>query len=72
MPAAEVSVVVPVRDAADDLRTLVAALAAQVGAPPFEVVVADDGSSDDVAGALAGAPFPVRLLRVAVAGGPPA
>lgn len=72
MPAAEVSVVVPVRDAADDLRTLVAALAAQVGAPPFEVVVADDGSSDDVAGALAGAPFPARLLRVAVAGGPPA
>jgi len=40
------SVIVPARDAAQTLPALLAALDAQVEAGPFEVVVADDGSSD--------------------------
>ena len=38
------SVIVPARDAAGTLPALLAALDAQVGAGPFEVVIADDGS----------------------------
>ena len=59
------SVIVPARDAAGTLPALLAALDAQVGAGPFEVVIADDGSRDatpDLARA-AGA-------RVAQTGGP--
>ena len=40
------SVIVPARDAATTLPALLAALDAQVGAGPFEVVIADDGSRD--------------------------
>lgn len=70
MPAPTVSVVVPVRDAPDALALLVAALAAQRGAPPFELVVADDGSLRDLAPALAGAPFPVCTVRLDPSRGP--
>jgi glycosyltransferase involved in cell wall biosynthesis len=42
----EVSVVIPVKDDAARLERCLDALAAQVGAPPFEVVVVDNGSSD--------------------------
>jgi glycosyltransferase involved in cell wall biosynthesis len=57
------SVVVPVRDGADDLRVLLAALAAQTVPPErFEVLVADDGSVDDVA-QLTEPYANVRLLR---------
>jgi glycosyltransferase involved in cell wall biosynthesis len=41
-----VSVVVPARDAAATLPRTLACLGAQQGAPEFEVVVVDDGSSD--------------------------
>ena len=48
VPAAlPVSVVVPVLDDARRLAACLDALAAQAGAPPFEVVVVDNGSSDD-------------------------
>lgn len=43
---ATVSVVVPVRDDATRLAACLDALAGQVGAPPFEVVVVDNGSTD--------------------------
>jgi GT2 family glycosyltransferase len=44
---AEVAVVVATHDRADQLERLLDALAAQRDAPPFEVVVVDDASSDD-------------------------
>lgn len=44
-----VSVVVPVRDGAAVLGACLDALAAQVGAPPYEVVVVDNGSGDGTA-----------------------
>ena len=46
MTAPAVTVVVPVRDGAHLLPGCLDALAAQVGAPPFEVVVVDNGSTD--------------------------
>ncbi|RWZ59364.1 glycosyltransferase family 2 protein [Labedella populi] len=43
-----VSVVVPVKDDAEHLRTCLAALAEQT-VPPFEIIVVDNGSRDDSA-----------------------
>jgi glycosyltransferase involved in cell wall biosynthesis len=43
------SVVVPARDAAATLPRTLACLAAQRGAPEYEVIVVDDGSRDDTA-----------------------
>lgn len=48
-PAPEISVVVPTHDRLDVLPEVLEALDHQVGAPPFEVVVVDDGSSDGTA-----------------------
>ena len=62
----EISVIVPVRNAWDDARGLLAALDAQLGAPTFEVLLIDDHSSE---------PRPVDLglaagsLRIATPGG---
>jgi glycosyltransferase involved in cell wall biosynthesis len=57
------AVVVPVRDGGDDLRRLLEALAAQTVPPArFEVLVADDGSVDDLA-QLTEPYANVRLLR---------
>lgn len=50
----EVSVVIPARDVAAVIGEQLAALAAQRGAPSFEVVIADNGSSDRLAEAVAG------------------
>jgi GT2 family glycosyltransferase len=58
-----VSVVVPARDAAATLPRTLACLAAQAGAPEFEVVVVDDGSSDSTAEIAAAAGAPVRLVQ---------
>jgi glycosyltransferase involved in cell wall biosynthesis len=44
--AIDVSVVIPCFDAAPSIGSQLEALATQRGAPPFEVVVVDDGSSD--------------------------
>jgi glycosyltransferase involved in cell wall biosynthesis len=68
--AAAVAVVVATHNRAHLLPRLVAALEGQVDAPPFEVVIVDDGSSDGtwtVLGHLAGRStvpiIPIRLLR---------
>lgn len=53
------SVVIPTFDAAHTIGHQLEALAAQVDAPPFEVVVADNGSTDDLQAALA--PWRERL-----------
>jgi hypothetical protein len=44
-----ISVIVPARNAADTLPRALAAIASQEGAPPFDVVVVDDGSDDATA-----------------------
>lgn len=62
-PPPRFSVVIPVRDGAAALGRALDSVLAQEG-PPFEVVVVDDGSSDDVAGVVAGAgDARVRLVR---------
>jgi 4,4'-diaponeurosporenoate glycosyltransferase len=63
---AAVSVVIPARDEAATLPGLLASLAAQTH-PPFEVVVVDDGSTDDTAAVAA-----ARGARVLTAGPLPA
>lgn len=45
----EVSVVIPTHDRLEVLAEVLSALARQQGAPPFEVVVVDDGSADGTA-----------------------
>jgi glycosyltransferase involved in cell wall biosynthesis len=69
-----VAVVVATRNRADLLLRLLDALGAQRGAPPFEVVVVDDGSSDDtverVEKAAPRLPMPVRVLRQDESTGP--
>lgn len=64
MPHPEVSVVIPTHNRLDVLPEVLAALKAQEGAPPFEVVVVDDGSSDGTGEWLAGRRFrvPARVL----------
>jgi glycosyltransferase involved in cell wall biosynthesis len=62
------SVVIATRDRAALLERALESLAAQIGAPEYEVVVADNGSSDDTAGVVARAAeraaFPVRRVFV--------
>lgn len=68
----ELSVVIPTFNRIDVLPEVLAALAAQDGAPPFEVVVVDDGSSDGTWQFLqdfsARPPFPFKALRQENAG----
>src|ERR1051325_3602636 len=47
------SVVIPARNEADNLAELIPEVAVAVGAIPFEVVVTDDGSTDDTRAVLA-------------------
>ncbi|MEZ5210771.1 glycosyltransferase [Gordonia sp. (in: high G+C Gram-positive bacteria)] len=63
---AQVSVVIPARDAVGTIDTQLSALAAQDYADPFEVVVCDNASGDGLAGHLSAHPLAERLnLRVA-------
>jgi glycosyltransferase involved in cell wall biosynthesis len=65
--AAELSVVVPTHDRAEALARCLDALAAQRVDVPFEVVVADDGSTDATASVL-DARGDVQAVRIAHAG----
>jgi mycofactocin system glycosyltransferase len=65
-PAAEVTVVVPVKDRTDGLRRLLAAL------PGLRVIVVDDGSADPDAVAAVAGRAGARLLRRERSGGPAA
>lgn len=60
-----ISVVIATRDRAAYLARALESFEHQVGAPSFEVVVVDNGSSDDTKGVVeraAGASFPVRYV----------
>jgi glycosyltransferase involved in cell wall biosynthesis len=57
-----VTVVVPVRDGADVLPACLDALAGQQDAPPFEVVVVDNGSQDDTADVARAHPVVDRVV----------
>ncbi|BCT77065.1 glycosyl transferase [Sinomonas cyclohexanicum] len=64
-PAYELTVVIPVRNGAETLGEQLRCLAAQEDAPKFEVVVADNGSTDSTAAlaeAWANEHMPVRVV----------
>jgi glycosyltransferase involved in cell wall biosynthesis len=63
-----VSVVVPVLDAAGALPACLDCLAAQEGAPGYEVLVVDNGSTDATVAVAAGHPVGPRLLHEPVRG----
>lgn len=62
-----VTVVVPVFNGAGFLRQAVESILAQ-DYPALEVIVVDDGSTDDIAAAVAALPIDVRFIRQANAG----
>lgn len=64
MPA-EFSVIIPTHNRIEVLPEVLGGLGRQEGAPSFEVVVVDDGSSDDTPRWLAAQrpPFPLRVLE---------
>ena len=61
--APDVSVVIPTFNRIDTLPEVLEALARQEGAPSFEVIVVDDGSTDDTADWLAERPHDDLSLR---------
>lgn len=59
----DVSIVVPVRNGGDDVRALVAALERQTLDPErFEVLIADDGSTDGCLDGVGSSPLRLRIL----------
>lgn len=69
-----VSVVVATHNRRERLDRLLTALVGQVGAPPFELIVVDDASTDGTSSAIEGRarvlPFPTSVLRQTTNGGP--
>jgi glycosyltransferase involved in cell wall biosynthesis len=61
----EFSVVLPTHNRMDVLPEVLSGLEAQEGAPPFEVIVVDDGSTDGTAAFLGSRPprIPMRVVR---------
>jgi glycosyltransferase involved in cell wall biosynthesis len=62
----QASVVIATHNRRDRILRTLDALAGQVGAPPFEVIVVDDGSTDWTHAALTartGDPYPLRAIR---------
>ncbi|MGY1708454.1 mycofactocin biosynthesis glycosyltransferase MftF [Geodermatophilus sp. SYSU D00758] len=71
-PAAEITVVVPVRDRAAELARLLAALRADPATAGVPVLVVDDGSADPAALRAVAGESGARVLRHAVTRGPAA
>jgi dolichol-phosphate mannosyltransferase len=63
-PSLEISVVVPVRDEAENIDTLLAEIVAALAGRAFEIVYVDDGSSDATPARLAAARARLPMLRV--------
>src|SRR5258708_9367917 len=61
MPGPGISVVTPTHNRLEVLAEVISALVRQEGAPPFEVVVVDDGSTDGTADWLRGRSFDLTL-----------
>lgn len=61
-PSPVVTVVVPVRDGAAVIGACLDAIASQRSAPPYDVVVVDNGSSDGTANIVRGHPAGARLV----------
>lgn len=62
MSAPLLSLVVPCRDRPEALNELLDALDAQQGAPPFELIIVDDGSMPPIGG-LRETVYPLRVVR---------
>jgi glycosyltransferase involved in cell wall biosynthesis len=63
----QISVIIPAYNSADYIGNAIESALAQT-CPPLEILVVDDGSTDDTAQVVASYPSPVRLLRQANGG----
>src|SRR5262245_42345930 len=64
-----ISVVIPTYNRAPFLADMLASVFAQIDAPPYEVLLVDDASTDDTAAAVAATGLPVTLVRLERNGG---
>jgi dolichol-phosphate mannosyltransferase len=64
VPSPEISVVVPVRDEAENVDPLLAEIVAALAGRDYEIVYVDDGSADDTPARLAAARARLPMLRV--------